>query len=146
MFSKNTKSTKTERIDAEQREQYEYARNRIKQKKNLMRHFIIFIVGSVMLIVLDPVLGIGRKELGANWFVWAILIWTFLFLIHLFNVLVMNKFMDKEWEDRQMEKLKARQTDRIAEMQREIDTEVQLPRKPNPIQNQNPNLLPPDEL
>ena len=39
MFSK---AKKTERIDAEQREQYEYARRRINQKKNLMRHFILF--------------------------------------------------------------------------------------------------------
>lgn len=143
MFSKTTKS---ERIDAVQREQYEYARKRIKQKKNLMQHFIIYLIGSVMFIVLDLVLKIGREELGENWFVWAILIWTFIFLIHAFNVFVMNKFMDKEWEDRQMEKLKARQAEKIAQMQKEIDSEIQLPKKPDPIKNQKPNLLPPDEL
>jgi len=60
MFSKTKKS---ERIDSEQREQYEYARRRIKQKKRLMRHFIIFLVGSVFLIILNPVLGYGKMFL-----------------------------------------------------------------------------------
>ena len=109
MFSKTKKS---ERIDAEQREQYEYARRRIKQKKNLMRHFILFLVGSVLLIIINPLLGYGNDFFIKDWFIWAILIWTFIFLIHLFNVFVMNKFMDKEWEDRQLEKLKARQAER----------------------------------
>ena|SRR5690606_1224463 len=143
MFSK---AKKTERIDAEQREQYEYARRRIKQKKNLMRHFILFLVGSVLLIIINPILGYGNEILFPNWFVWAILIWTFIFLIHLFNVFVMNKFMDKEWEDRQMEKLKARQAERMAELQKKVDTELQLPKMPSEElkKNELTNPLPPD--
>ena len=73
MFSKTKKS---ERIDAEQREQYEYARRRIKQKKNLMRHFILFLVGSVLLIIINPLLGYGKDFFIKDWFIWAILIWT----------------------------------------------------------------------
>ncbi len=124
MFSKTNKS---ERIDSEQREQYEYARRRIKQKKRLMRHFIIFLVGSVFLIILNPVLGYGNEFFIKDWFVWAILIWAFLFLIHVFNVFIMNKFMGKEWEDRQLEKLKAQQADRMSQLQKQVDKEVQLP-------------------
>jgi len=146
MFSKTKKPERIDSEQREQREQYEYARKRIKQKKTLMRHFIIFVVGCVMLIILDPVLGIGKEYLGNDWFIWAILAWTFIFLIHLFNVFVMNKFMDKEWEDRQMEKLKARQAERIAQIQKEVDNEIQLPKKPDPVETKNPNLLPPDEL
>ncbi len=144
MFSK---AKKTERIDAEQREQYEYARRRIKQKKNLMRHFILFLVGSVLLIIIDPILGYGNETLFQNWFVWAILIWTFIFLVHLFNVFVMNKFMDKEWEDRQLEKLKARQAERMAELQKKVDTELQLPKIPSEELKKNElnNPLAPDE-
>lgn len=143
MFSKAKKS---ERIDTEQREQYEYARRRIKQKKNLMRHFILYLVGSVLLIIINPVLGYGDDILFKNWFIWVILIWTFIFLVHLLNVFVMNKFMSKEWEDRQMEKLKARQTERIAQLQKKVDTELQLPTAPqkNPRKNQLNNPLPPD--
>jgi type VI protein secretion system component VasK len=143
MFSKTKKS---ERIDAEQREQYEYARRRIKQKKNLMRHFILFLVGSVLLILINPILGYGENFFIKDWFIWAILIWTFIFLVHLFNVFVMNKFMDKEWEDRQLEKLKARQAERMAELQKKVDAELQLPTTPPDTSKKNElnNPLPPD--
>ncbi len=143
MFSK---TKKTERIDSEQREQYEYARHRIKQKKNLMRHFIVFLVGSVLLIIINPLLGYGENFFIKDWFIWAILIWTFIFLIHLFNVFVMNKFMGKEWEDRQLEKLKARQAERMAELQNKVDTELQLPTKTSEELKKNElnNPLPPD--
>ena len=121
MFSK---AKKTERIDPEQREQYEYARARIAQKKKLMRHFIVFIAGSIFLIIINPILGYGNNFIIKDWFVWAILIWAFIFLIHLFNVLVMNKFMDKEWEARQMESLKAKQVKRIAELEKQAASEA----------------------
>ncbi|PKA83327.1 2TM domain-containing protein [Ulvibacter sp. MAR_2010_11] len=121
MFSK---TKKTERIDPEQREQYEYARARIKQKKRLMQHFIVFLVGSVLLIIINPVLGVGKEFFIQNWFVWAILIWVFLFLIHVFNVFITNKFMGKEWETRQLEKLKAQQSARITELKKQAVQEV----------------------
>lgn len=142
MFSKTKKK---DRIDAEQREQYEYARRRIKQKKNLMRHFILFLVGSIILIIINPVLGYGNETLINDWFVWAILIWTFIFLIHLFNVFVMNKFMGKEWEDQQLEKLKVKQAEKIAEIQRKVDNELKLPNAEDFTKKNEPdNLLPPD--
>lgn len=143
MFSKAKKS---ERIDAEQREQYEYARRRIRQKKNLMRHFILFLVGSVLLIIINPVLGYGNEILFENWFIWVILIWTFIFLVHLLNVFVMHKFMGKEWENRQMEKLKIRQAERMAELQKKVDNELQLPTTKSEVPNREKlnNPLPPD--
>jgi hypothetical protein len=154
MFSKTKKS---ERLDSETREQYEYARARIKQKKNLMRHFILFLVGSILFIILNVVLHLGEELLIKNWFVWAILIWAFLFLIHLFNVFIMNTFMGREWEDRQMEKLKAKQEKRIGEIEKELS--AQMPQRPevsnemhkstkSPFEEKksnNPNLLPPEE-
>ncbi len=137
MFSK---TKKTERIDPEQREQYEYARARIRQKKGLMRHFIVFLVGSVLLIIINPVLGIGDDFFIKNWFVWAILIWVFLFLIHVFNVFIMKRFMGKEWEDRQLEKLKLKQEKRISELQKQVDKEIQ----PQEVKKNDPhNPLPP---
>ena len=121
MFSK---SKKHGRIDPEQREQYEYARARVNQKKKLMQHFIVFLAGSVFLIIVNPVLGYGNDFFIKDWFVWAILIWAFLFLIHLFNVFVMNRFMGKEWETRQLEILKAKQEKRIAELDKQVAKEV----------------------
>ncbi len=140
------KSTKKERIDADQREQYDYARRRIIQKKNLMRHFIAYLVGSVLLIIINPVLGYGNETFFQDWFIWAILIWTFIFLIHLLNVFLLNSFMGKEWEDRQLEKLKVRQAEKMAELQRKVDVELQLPKNPASSENKNTlnNPLPPD--
>ena len=109
-----------------------------------MRHFIIFLVGSVFLIILNKVLHVGDEFFIKDWFVWAILIWAFLFFIHLFNVFIMNKFMDKEWENRQLEKLKAKQAERIAELQHQVDEELQLPKQSDLKKNEHPNLLPPD--
>ena len=142
MFSKAKNS---EKIDSTQREQYEYARRRINQKRNLMRHFIVFLVGSILLIIINPVLGYGNEIFFQDWFVWAILIWTFIFLVHLFNVFIINSFMGKEWEDQQLEKLKARQTEKIAELQKKVDNEYPI-RTPTFEPHHNPlnNPLPPD--
>lgn len=54
--------------------------------------------------------------------------------------------MDKEWEDRQLEKLKAKQATRIAELQKKVDTELQLPTtQPDTLKkNELNNPLPPD--
>ncbi len=139
----HSKTKKSNQIDQEQREQYDYARNRIVQKKRLMRHFIIFLAGSLLLVIINPVLGIGENFFIKNWFVWAILLWVFLFLIHLLNVFVMNTFMGKDWEDRQLEKLKNAQSERIAELQKQADAEILVPKR-EVKKNSPQNPLPPD--
>lgn len=120
MFTKD----KNKGLDPEQREQYQYARKRIQQKKRLLQHFIIFLAGSVLLIIINPILGIGKDFFIKNWFVWAILLWALFFLVHVLNVSLFHKFMGKEWEDRQLEKLKAKQEQRIAELEKEVRKEV----------------------
>ncbi|MFT5791542.1 MAG: hypothetical protein ACI9LI_000878, partial [Saprospiraceae bacterium] len=47
----------------EQHELYENARKRTKQKKRLYLHFVVFVVGSVFLFIMDRVLGIGEGYL-----------------------------------------------------------------------------------
>ena len=141
MFSK---TKKTEKIDVEQREQFEYAQTRVRQKKKLMRHFIVFLVGSVFLIIINPILGYGDDFFIKNWFVWAILIWAFIFFIHLFNVFIMNTFMGKEWENDQLVKLKSKQEKRILELQEKVNKELPLPeekKKQTSIANSAPNKV-----
>ena len=123
MFSKSKKES---RNDAEQREQYEYARKRILQKKGLLSHFIYFIVGAILLAIINLALGVGKEItlIGYPWFVWTIVAWGFLFLIHVFNVLIKNKFMDKEWENHQLEKLKKIQEEKISELDKKAEKEV----------------------
>ncbi len=141
MFSK---TKKTERLDAEQREQYEYARQRIRQKKNLMRHFIFFLAGAMLFLVLDLLLNQGHGLIFPNWSVWAVLIWAFILVIHAFNVFALNKFMGKEWEDRQLEKLKARQAERISELQKRVDHDLPLPKTDAMRKTTETTPLPPD--
>ncbi|SFD10739.1 dihydrofolate reductase [Algibacter pectinivorans] len=105
-------------IDKDQLELIENAQKRIKQKKGLYAHFVIFLIGAIFLIVANTVLGIGKdfKILEIDWFVFAILIWLFLFVYHLFNVFVTNKFMGKDWEKAQLQKLVAKQQNRIEKL------------------------------
>lgn len=146
MFSKNKN---TDRIDSESREQYEYARKRIQKKKGLMRHFILFLAGSVLFIILNPILGIGKDFVIKDWFVWAILIWALFLLVHVLNVFLLNKFMGKEWEDKQLEKLKSLQQERIAELKKQALTEVTVEEvkaaKEVETLKKNDHQLPPEE-
>lgn len=107
----------------EQHELYENARNRIKQKKRLYYHFIVFIIGSVFLIVLNKFLNVWEQY---DWFVWAIFIWLFLFILHFINVYVTNRFMNTEWERKQTEKLVLKQEAKIAKLEKEVVREAKL--------------------
>ncbi|KAB7529299.1 hypothetical protein F8C76_15840 [Flagellimonas olearia] len=118
-FGKKKKSP----IDVEQHELLEYAQKRIKQKKRLFSHFVIFLIGCVFLILINKILKYGEAY---DWFVWAILFWAFLLVLHTFNVFVTHKFMGQDWERRQRERLVELQKKRISEIQKEIETDFPL--------------------
>lgn len=107
-------------IEREQHEQLEYAQQRIRQKKRLYIHFVLFLIGSVFLILINKILKYGETY---DWFLWAMLFWAFLLVVHLVNVFVTHRFMGRDWERAQREKLVRRQRERIAELQKEIETE-----------------------
>lgn len=102
-------------IDKDQLELIENAQKRIRQKKRLYIHFVVFLIGAVFLILANTVLGIGKDFTiaGINWFVYAILLWLFLFVYHFVNVFITNKFMGKDWEKQQLDKLVSQQQKRI---------------------------------
>jgi dihydrofolate reductase len=112
-----SKKSNTE-IDKEQLELIQNAQKRIKQKKRLYFHFVLFLIGSGFFIVLNLVLGFGKdfKPFETNWFVFAILAWLFLLLYHTFNVFITHKFMGKQWEENQLKKLVSMQKERIEEL------------------------------
>ena len=105
-------------IDEDQLELIQNAQKRIIQKKRLYVHFVVFLIGSVFFILLNLVLGFGEnvKLFDINWFVFAILAWLFLLVYHTFNVFITHKFMGKSWEQAQLEKLVAKQKQRIEEL------------------------------
>ncbi|UCD60461.1 MAG: 2TM domain-containing protein [Flavobacteriaceae bacterium] len=110
-------------IEKEQHEQLEYAHKRIRQKKNLYVHFVLFLIGSIFLVLINKILKYGEEY---NWFVWAITIWAFVFAVHVVNVFVTQKFMGIDWERKQREKLVAKQRQRIRELQKEIETDFPM--------------------
>lgn len=118
-------------IDQEQLELIKNAQKRVKQKKRLYAHFVLFLLGCVLFIVANTILGIGKDFTiaGIDWFVFVILFWLFLLLYHLFNVFVTHKFMGKTWEDAQMEKLVAKQKERIEQLKEGFRKEEMLKAK-----------------
>lgn len=128
MSSKKNTSSK---IDPEQRVLIERAQKRAHQKRRLYVHFILFLIGSVILILLNVVFDLGQdiQPLGLDWFIWAIIIWGLIFLLHAFNVFVTNRFFGKEWENRQVEILVAKQMEKIEELQHRVEKEHPIPSK-----------------
>lgn len=122
MFSKEKKDVE---INLQQHILLEYAQERVKQKKKLYIHFVVFLIGSVFLVLINKILGYGKSY---DWFVWAITFWAFLFVMHVFNVFITQKFMGKNWERKHREKLVELQKNRIKELQKEIETEFPLSR------------------
>lgn len=112
-------------IDKEQLELIKNAQQRVKQKKRLYYHFVIFLIGALFLILANTVLGIGQdlKIFGQDWFVIAIIVWLFLFVFHLFNVFVTHKFMGKDWEEKQLAKLVNKQKVRIEKLKAQLEKE-----------------------
>jgi len=138
MFSKSKDTTTNE-----DREQFLYAQDRIRQKKRLNQHFVIFLVGSVFIIVLNQFMGVGSEFFIKNWFVWAILIWAFLFIVHAFNVFVTNSFMGKEWENKQLTKLREKQRKRMIELENKVEHERKTSSKPLTEKDYD-NSIPPE--
>ena len=112
------KQKKGPALDPEQHELLEHAQRRIRQKKGLFRHFVIFLIGCVFLVVVNKILKYGETH---DWYMWAITLWAFLFVIHLVQVFILDPCMGKEWERSQREKLLSKQQDRIRRLEKEIE-------------------------
>lgn len=105
-------------MEAEQHELYEYARDRIKQKKGLFYHFALLCLGCVFLIVANKWLGFYSD---ITWWTWAVTIWVFLFALHVIRVFVINNFMNKNWEREQVDKLMLRQAKKIEKLKNDLE-------------------------
>lgn len=109
-------------LNIEQHEMFETAQKRIKQKRRLWQHFVIFVLGCVFMYVLNKFLGYGENATNSrNWYIYGIIVWTFLFLLHLINVFITNRFLGKEWERNQREKLVSIQKRKIQKIQDEVE-------------------------
>ena len=139
MFGKKKKQPQ---IDKEQLELIENAQRRVKQKKRLYTHFVVFLIGAVFLILANTVLGIGEgtQFFGIDWFVFAIFGWLFFFVYHFFNVFITNKFMGRDWEKQQLAKLIAQQQNRISKLKEDFIKEETLKAQSEAYNEVNPSI------
>ena len=98
---------------------YEKARKRAKQKKKLYYHLILFLLGSILFIVANEVLGIGKAQFD-SWFPYAITVWFFIWLLHFINVFITNKFFGEDWEREHTEKLIAKHYKRLEKLEKNL--------------------------
>ena len=146
LFSKKTEPT----IDPELRELFENAQARVRQKKRLYHHLVLFVAGAILLIIINLILGIGKDFtlFNQDWSVWAILLWVFFFLVHFINVFILNRFMGHVWEQAQIDKLVQKQKNRISKLEDKIletpptleKKSPDLTKKTSPITDQNTPL------
>ena len=120
MFSK--KSTDSN-ISPEQHAELEYAQKRIKQKKILYRHIVVYLMGAVFLFLFNKILKYGEEY---DWYLWAIILWGFMLCLHIYNVFITQKFMGPDWERNQREKLVTKQKEKIAKLQKEIEEQFPM--------------------
>ncbi len=102
----------------EQHEIYEKARKRVKQKKRLYYHFVLFLIGSVFLIVLNIIFKVGHQF--GEWFKYAIALWVVIWIFHFINVFVTHRFFGKDWERKETEKLIEKHLDKSEDLERKL--------------------------
>ncbi len=108
-------------MEKEQQELYEYARKRIKQKKNLYYHFVFFLIGSLFMFVANELLEFGMPNI---WYPWAITVWFFLLILHFIKVYITDRFMNKNWEREQIDRLVSRQERKLQQLRSKFEEQA----------------------
>jgi cell division protein FtsW (lipid II flippase) len=104
-------------MEKELHAQYEYARRRLKQKKRLYYHFVLFVLGSLLLFVAHNFLD---STVVNDWYLWIITIWLFLFILHFIKIFITDRFMNKDWEREQIDRLVTLQKKKVEQLQNQI--------------------------
>lgn len=117
------KNTQEKSLEVSQHELIENAQSRMKQKRWFYIHGILLLVGSVFLLIFNKVLNYYPE---VNWSVWVMTAWAFVVCIHGINVFIINKFLGKEWQREQRERLVTLQKKRIAKLQEEVEKEYPI--------------------
>jgi 2TM domain len=101
-------------MEKDQHELYEYARRRIKQKKKLYYHFVLFALSTILMYIVNKWFGFGEPN---NWFLWISTFWLFIVILNFIKVFITDRFMNKNWEREQIDKLVAKQEIKIKELE-----------------------------
>lgn len=99
---------------------YEYARKRVKQKKIFYIHFMIWFVGSIFIFLTHKIINTG---ISSNYFIMTIIAWAFLVVLHFIRVFITDSFMNKNWEQSQIDRLVAQQQRKIEQISKENESQ-----------------------
>ena len=134
MFGKKKTSPQ---IDQEQLELIKKAQKRIAQKKRLYAHFVLFLVGAAFLLALNLVFKFGEDQryLDLDWSVIVVLIWFFFLAYHFISVFIVNKFINKDWEAKQLAKLVEKQKQAIEEIKTKNNIQIPTPKEIETLEN-----------
>ena len=121
-------SDKTSHIDDNTIELLENAQNRVRQKRNIYRHFIFFLFISGFILFVDLVLSVGENLIffDYSWSIWIVLIWSFILLYHLFDVFVSKRIISKKWVSAQKSHLIKVQQEKIKSLKKDIEKESKI--------------------
>ena len=121
-------SDKTSHIDDNTIELLENAQNRVRQKRNVYRHFIFFLFISGFILFVDLVLSVGENLIFFDYSlsIWIVLIWSFILLYHLFDVFVSKRIISKKWVSAQKSHLIKVQQEKIKSLKKDIEKESKI--------------------
>ncbi|MFT5253328.1 MAG: phosphotransferase system glucose/maltose/N-acetylglucosamine-specific IIC component [Flavobacteriales bacterium] len=107
-------------MEIDQHELYEYARKRLTQKKRLYFHFVLLFLASLFLFISTKIFSFNPET---KWYIWIITVWFFIFILHFIKVFITDRFMNKNWEREQLDRLIGLQQKKLAELQAKIEDE-----------------------
>ena len=121
-------SDKTSHIDDNTIELLENAQERVRQKRNVYRHFIFFLFISGFILFVDLALSVGENLIffDYSWSIWIVLIWSFILLYHLFDVFVSKSIISKKWVSAQKSHLIKVQQEKIRSLKKDIEKESKI--------------------
>ena len=121
-------SDKTSHIDDNTIELLENAQNRVRQKRNVYRHFIFFLFISGFILFVDLALSVGENLIffDYSWSIWIVLIWSFILFYHLFDVFVSKRIISKKWVSAQKSLLIKVQQEKIKSLKKDIEKESKI--------------------
>jgi len=76
------------------------------------------VLASIFLITAAYFFNTG---LDIYWCIWGITLWLFVFVLHFIKVFITDRFMNKNWERDQIERLVSQQQKRIEKLKSKIE-------------------------
>ncbi|WP_233206926.1 2TM domain-containing protein [Flavobacterium sp. 11] len=59
----------------------------------------------------------------SHWSIWVITIWLFLFILHFIKIFITDRFMNKNWEREQIDRLVALQQKKLDQLQTQVNND-----------------------